>query len=144
MLAESRSMTTLFPALASLGLSKEHLMALAKQGNVRAENAPQGKCYYKLRFRMGLRQHVRYVGNNPEFVEQVRRELTWLQAGTKSCRHLRRLMREANECLRRTKEPLKPLLLLAGCCFHGREIRRQPEHDDRCVDCNGTPHLEHC
>ena len=40
-------------ALGSLGLSGEHLAALAEQGNLRAECSRLGKRYYKLRFRMG-------------------------------------------------------------------------------------------
>lgn len=128
----------MFPALASLALGEEHLAALAKQGCLRAEGAGQSKLYYKLRFRIGSKQHVRYVGNKPAFVEQVREELTRLQSRTNSCRRLHRLIQEANECLRRTKHQLKPLLPLAGRCFYGREIRRRPERADACVDCNET------
>jgi hypothetical protein len=138
MAVQSRWMAALFPALASLALGKEHLAALAKQGNLRADHSSPGRRYYKLRFRMNSKQCVRYVGNNPKFVDQVQRELIRLQATTKSRQQLHRLIREANECLRRTKHQLKPLLLLAGRHFHGREIRRQPRHDDMCVDFNET------
>jgi hypothetical protein len=95
-----------------------------------AEGSGQRNRYYKLRFRMDSKQHVRYVGNNPEFVDQVQRELTRLQSRTRSHRQLHALIQEANKCLRRTKEQLRPLLPLAGRCFHGREIRRRPGRDD--------------
>jgi hypothetical protein len=135
--AESHRRTAGFPALASLGLGGEHLAALARQGSLHAEDSSRGEPCYKLRFRMGSKQHVRYVGSSPGFVAQVQRELTRLQADTRSAQQLRRLIREANECLRRTKHQLKPLLPLAGRCFHGREIRRRPpgQNDMRAV-CN--------
>jgi len=134
MVAKSSRMMLSSPALASLALSKEHLAVLVKQGNLRAEGSSQSKLYYKLRFRMGPKQHVRYVGNNPVFVDQVRRELIRLQAHTKACRDLRRLIREANECLRRTKCELRSVLPLAGSVFYGREIRRRRDHGKKCVD----------
>ncbi len=135
MVAKSPRMTALFPALASLALSGEHLAALAKQGTLRAEGFGRDKRYYKLRFRMGSQQHVRYVGINPKFVEQVQRELTRLQTRARSCQQLHRLIREANECLRRTKHQLKHLPPLADRCFYGREIRRQRGCNDACVEC---------
>src|SRR5665213_2676335 len=114
-----------FRALASLGLGQEHLAALARQGNLHAEG--QGKPYFRLRFRMGTKQLVRYVGSNPAFVEQVQRELAQLQKSTQSRRELRRLTREGYARLRSTKRQLQPLLQQVGLCFHGREIRRQPK-----------------
>jgi hypothetical protein len=139
MAAGTRWMTASFPALASLGLRGEHLSALARQGSLRAENAPRGKSCHKLRFRMGPKQYVRYIGSNPQFVDQVRQELMRLQAPAKSRRQLQRLIREANECLRRTKHQVEPLLPLAGRCFYGREIRWQPGHGSACVDGNESP-----
>ncbi len=123
MIANSVRTTASFPALASLRLDKEHLVALAKQGSLRAEGGSPGKRYYKLRFRVGVQQHARYVGNNPQFVEQVAQELRRLQSRTRSCRNLRRLVQEANARLHRSKQQLKLLLPLAGRCFYGREIR---------------------
>ena len=139
MARKSDVMARSFPALASLGLSREHIEALALQGKLRAEDSSQGKYYYKLRFRVGSRQLVRYVGNNPQFIDQVQRELTRLQTRARSCRYLHRLIREANKCLRRTKHQLKLLLPLTGRVFHGREIRRRLECKDACTDCNETP-----
>ena len=130
MAMESGPKPALFPALAALGLGREQLAALAKQGSLRAEGCGPRKRYYKLRFRIGSRQHVRYVGNNPEFVDLVRRELTGLQAQAKACRQLHCLMREANACLRRTKHQLTLVLPLAGRVFRGREIRRRPAQSD--------------
>jgi len=138
MLPEPRRMLALFPALTSLALGRDELAALAKQGSLHAENSSQGKRYFRLRFRMGAKQHVRYVGNHPEFVDRVRRELRQLQARAKSRRQLRRLVRQARECLRRTKHQVTPWLPLAGLFFHGREIRRQPKRGDACVDGNET------
>jgi hypothetical protein len=119
-----------YPALTALGLDREQLVALARQGNLHAERSGAGRCYWKLRFRVAGRQCVRYIGNHPGFVDQVRGELMRLQAPAKSRHHLRRLVRTANECLRKTQEQLKPFLPLAGRCFHGREIRRQTEDGD--------------
>jgi len=86
----------MFPAIASLGLGQEHLAVLARQGSLQAEYSRVGKLYHKLRFRVGAKQQVRYVGNNPAFVAQVRGELTRLQAKEKSRRHLQRLIEEAD------------------------------------------------
>jgi hypothetical protein len=111
-----------YPALRSLALSQQHLEALAKQGSLSAEGS---KGYFKLRFRMGSQQQVRYVGGNSDFVALVEKELAALQARTRSCRELCRLMAEARRRLRATKRQLEPWLPLAGRSFHGREIRRR-------------------
>ena len=135
---ESMRRTSQFPALTSLGVTGDDLAALARQGTLRAEQSSPGKYYYKLRFRVGSKQQVRYVGNQPGFVEQVRGELTRLQMRRRSNRQLHRLLREANECLRQTKRRLKPVLSRAGLCFYGREIRRQSGRDGTCVDGHET------
>jgi hypothetical protein len=124
----------LFPALASLALGPAHLAALARQGSLHATGSNRSKRYYKLRFRLGSKQQVRYVGKSPEFVAQIQRELMQLQADTRSAQQLKRLIREANACLRKTKHQLEPLLPRAGRCFYGREIRRWRGPDDLCVD----------
>ena len=129
---ESKPKIASFPALASLALSREQLAALARQGSLYAETSRQGKHYYKLRFRVGAKQHVRYVGSSPQFIALVQAEVAQLQARTRSASQLQRLIREANECLRRTKRQLQPLLPLAGRCFHGREIRRRPGRNGTC------------
>lgn len=127
-----------FPALSSLALNREHLAALAEQGSLRAEEYAHGRRYFKLRFRLGSKQHVRYVGNDPVFVEQIERELAELQTAAKAARQLRRLTRAAKSCLRTTKRCLAPLLPLAGCRFHGREIRGAPKCRSVSVDCKET------
>ncbi len=135
---ESGPIPASYPTLATLGLGREQLAALAKQGTLRAEGHSGSRRYFKLRFRMGPTQRVRYVGNNPEFVDLVRAELLRLQAQAKARRHLQRLIREANQCLRRTKHRLEPLLPLAARRFHGREIRRRREDAGACLDGNET------
>jgi hypothetical protein len=126
MLAELRRNVVMFPALGSLGLREEDFAALAKQGSLRAESSSSGRQYWKLRFRFGGKQQVRYVGNNAEFVDRVRQELMRLQAKERACRRLQSLIREAKRRLRRTKQQLMSLLPSAGRCFHGREIRWRP------------------
>ena len=113
-----------FSALASLGLGREEMAALAKQGSVRAEDCGQGRVYYRLRFRVGCRQCVRYVGNSPGFAEQIRHELRQLQARTRSRRQLRVLVQEARKRLRKAKHRLEPMLPSVGRVFHGRSIRQ--------------------
>jgi hypothetical protein len=121
-----------FPGLASLGLSAEAWEALAKQGSLCADRCQTGSpC--KLRFRLRGRQQSRYVGTSPGFVAQIRQELTQLQAETRSRKRLRPLLREARQCLQRTKRQLQPLLSLSGRVFHGRAIRRR-RRGDTCVD----------
>ena len=127
-----------FPALAALGLSREQLAALAKAGSLQAERGGGGRIYCKLRYRSDWRQCVCYVGNNPEFVKQVQRELVRLQAHSRACRQLRILRREANASVRRTIRQLAPLLLPAGYCFHGREIRRLPRQVDVYANLNAS------
>jgi hypothetical protein len=113
-----------FPGLASLGLCPEAWNTLAVQGSLCAESGKAG-AVYKLRFRMGGRQQSRYVGKSSGFVEQIRHELTQLQAARRSQGRRRRLIGDAKQCLRRTKRELEPLLPMAGCAFHGRMIRRR-------------------
>jgi hypothetical protein len=137
MATEIRSIATSFPALASMGLNKEHLAALAKQGNLRAESTGRGNRYYKLRFRIGSQQQVRYVGNDRAFVDQVERELICLQKGTKTRRRVRRLTRTAKSRLRETRRCLEPVLANAGFYFHGREVRRRPRSDGGTSNCKG-------
>ena len=120
-----------YPALTALGLEREHLAALARGATCMRSRLARAGATGSSAFGSPAGS-VRYVGNHPGFVDQVRRELVRLQAPAKSRRHLRRLVRAANECLRRTRQQLNPLLPLAGRCFHGREIRRQAEDGDAC------------
>lgn len=113
-----------FPGLASLGLCPEAWNALAEQGSLCAESSQNGSVC-KLRFRMDGRQQSRYVGKSSGFIAQIRHELSQLQAATRSQERLRRLVRQAKQCLNRTKRQIQPLLPIAGRVFHGRAIRRQ-------------------
>ena len=123
-----------FPVLRALGLSTEQLAVLAEQGSLCAEARGQGRTYYRLRFRMGTKQYTRYVGNQQGFVDQVRTELTLLQARTQSRRELHRLADEARRIANNTKVLMEPLLLGTGRVFHGRAIRRRRlDRGDRSV-----------
>lgn len=117
-----------FPGLASLGLTPEAWETLVHRGNLCAESGRTGTVY-KLRYRIEGKQRSRYVGKVPEFVAQIRRELTELQADTRSRTRLRQLEEEALQCLRTTKQLLTPLLPAAGRVFHGRAIRRQRRNE---------------
>lgn len=117
--------TMLLPALSALRLSAEHLAALAENGSLYGEDHGQGKTYYRLRFRIGAKQHTRYVGNDQGFVDQVRRELMQLQAKRHSRREMRRLADEGRRTARDKKRLLDPLLASAGRGFHGRAIRQR-------------------
>jgi hypothetical protein len=112
------------PALATLGLSGEELAALTKQGFVCAEYRGHGRMRYKLRFRIGAKQHVRYLGTAPEFVDQARTELGQLQQRALQHRELKRLVRMAKHKLRTAKHQLEPLLHNAGFVFHGLSVRK--------------------
>ena len=112
-----------FPALTALGLRAEHRAVLTRQGALCAEHAG-GRRRYKLRFRLGTKQVVRYVGVRSPFVRQVRRELARLQGPWRLQQRLRRLSRRARDVLRGTKRTLEPLLASEGYAFHGRDVRR--------------------
>ncbi len=123
----------LFPGLASLGLCPEAWDALAEQGSLCAEAGRAGPVY-KLRFRLGGKQQARYVGRKPAFIALIRHELVRLQAESRSRQRLRRLLREAKQCLRKTKRQVEPSLARSGHVFHGRAIRRQRHGGDHiCV-----------
>jgi hypothetical protein len=111
--------------LATLGLLAEQIAALAKRGSVCAEVRSNGQVYHKLRFRVDDRQHVRYLGNVPEFIEQVKAEIEQLQQRTRLRRELRHLTRAARQKLRASKSRLEPLLVDAGFRFHGMAVRKR-------------------
>jgi hypothetical protein len=82
----------------------------------------RGQLRFKLRFRRGGRQVVRYV--RPGDVETVRAELSELQAARQLTKELNEATRLAREALRNTKIQLEPLVNELGFRFHGRAIRR--------------------
>jgi hypothetical protein len=117
-------------ALATLGLNSEELVALAKQGFVCAEVRGDGGLYHKLRFRLGDRQQVRYLGKDLEFVKRVKADLAQLQQRIRLQRKLGRLVRAAKHKLRTAKIQIEPLLKGAGFAFHGMAVR-QPRSGGR-------------
>ena len=111
------------PALATLGLSPMELAALATQGFVCAEYQGNGHVYHKLRFRLGGRQRVRYLGKDREFIDCVRKELDGLQKSTRLRHELGRLVLAGKHTVRVAKKQMEPLLRKAGFAFHGLTIR---------------------
>lgn len=86
---------------------------------------------YKLRFRLGGRQRVRYLGTNQEEADDVERLVQALQSGRRIKKQLRELDHEVTEKLKTLKQRLSPFLDRAGLKFHGLAIRlpraRSPE-----------------
>jgi hypothetical protein len=110
------------PGLAQLRLIPEDLQELASQGFVAPERRGE-RNYFKLRFRRGGHQVVRYVGG-ARAAAVVTEELAALQAGRRVRRELRVLNRAAREMLRESKSQLEPLLARRGFKIHGRAVRR--------------------
>ena len=111
--------------LAALGLTSGELLAIAQQGFVSTEHRSRRGPYYKLRFRMRGRQVVRYLGRNPAVAEQVRQEVSALQAGRRRAKELKRATREAWSTLRRVKRDLQVPMAAAGYAFHGLNLRKK-------------------
>ena len=111
-----------YPSLASLRLTAADWEELAHQGFVSEERRGRRK-YYKLRFRSGGKQVVRYIGS-ADRAATVHRELKILQAETKVVRELKARAKIANKMLRESKLAMEPVLENAGLAFHGLAIRR--------------------
>jgi hypothetical protein len=118
-----------FPLLASLRISADDLRELARQGFV-CEEKRGNREYYKLRFRSGGRQVVRYLGN-AERAARVEHELSKLQNEAREMRALKAKVKIANKMLREAKIALQPVLAANGLVFHGFAIRqpRTRRHD---------------
>ncbi len=115
-----------FPALRGLGLEEGELAALSRQGFVSPEQrGPQRAVIHKLRYRIQGRQRTRYLGSDPKFLEQIRRELAELQGPVRRHRNLQELRRQAWRGLRQAKSILAPLLAAEGWYYHGLTIRRR-------------------
>jgi hypothetical protein len=97
---------------------------LRRQGFVVSE-LRRGQHIYKLRFRVGSRQHVRYIGSDPRVAVQVERELNELQKNRHDSRQLAALKRTAGSRLKEAKLQLTPVLETHGFHFHGQAIRRR-------------------
>jgi hypothetical protein len=111
-----------FPAVRALGLTDAELAMLASQGFVSTERRP-GKLVYKLRFRIGGRQCVRFLGHDETQARAIREELRVLQRDLRHRRETVKLRRAVNKLLRDSKRQLQPLLEQNGYYFHGRAIR---------------------
>jgi hypothetical protein len=118
--------------LASLKLSPEDMQALARQGFVAVEFRDHRGPYYKLRWRRGGRQCVRYLGSDPDRAQQVRAALDALQAPHRIGRQVVRLLAEARKRLLEMKRSLTPLAATRGLHYHGYTLRRAaaPPHLD--------------
>lgn len=110
--------------LNKLGLSVAEITSLGRQGHVTREVRGRRTTVFKLRYRFGGRQQVRYLGCDSSRAAQIEEELSELQRRTKSLRSLRALRRAARRTLRATKRRLTPLVQEAGYSFHGLAIRR--------------------
>jgi hypothetical protein len=84
-----------------------------------------------LRFRMGHRQRVRYLGCDEQQAARVQLELDALQQGRYLDRQLRELTQQAGRQLRESKRRLQPLIEVQGFKFHGRAIRQARRRADR-------------
>jgi hypothetical protein len=109
--------------LGQLRLTPEDLCALRRQGWIQREWRGNRQVY-KLRFRRGGKQIVRYLGD-AEIARQVGAELAVLQKAHRACRRLRRIAETARDMLRTSKKDLLPLLARNGYRFHGLAIRRR-------------------
>ena len=114
-----------FPALAALRLTAGDLDRLSDQGFVCAERRGD-RTYFKLRFRRGTKQVVRYIGG-PDRAAIVKQELAVLQAETKVMRELNARVEIAKRTLREAKRTMEPVLQAHGFVFHGMAIRRRRE-----------------
>jgi hypothetical protein len=110
--------------LAGLGLAAEDLRALARQGFVAAEARRGRGPYYKLRWRRGGRQRVRYLGRDPGRAARARAALEALQRPLRAARLLARLLGEARRRLREARRLLTPRAEARGLRYHGYTARR--------------------
>lgn len=116
-----------------LRLSPEEIAAVARTGFVARERRGPACVVYKLRFRIGARQCVRYLGVDTEWVAAVREALRELQRARDALRNLRRLAIQARAFLRELKPRLAANAEHEGYHFHGLALRRARilRHDDR-------------
>ena len=112
-----------------LRISEKQRETLRTQGFIACERRGSNQSVYKLRFRHHGKQHVRCLGNDPDFVADVQRELDRLQSLHRKLRRLDAISRTANEELRDTKRIITPLLENREMHFHGLAIRRSKAAD---------------
>ena len=119
-----------FPLLASLRISADDLRELARQGFV-CEEKRGNREYYKLRFRSGGRQVVRYLGNANRAASSGTRTF---QASERSEGNARAegKGKDGKQSVETSQDLLcKPVLATHGLVFHGLAIRqpRTRRHD---------------
>jgi hypothetical protein len=112
-----------FPASAKLGLNEDELNEIAFQGFVCQEKR-RDRVYHKLRFRIGGKQRVRYIGD-AEAARKVGEELSVLQEHLRHFRHVAALRRVVREQLQASKQALEPYLKARGLYYHGQSIRKR-------------------
>lgn len=116
-------------ALKSLGLTSEELIALSRQGILSADAAGR----HRLRFRIDGLRRSKYVGSELPFIEQIRRELAFLQADMRYERRLGPQVRHAHQCLRRIKRRVAIPAIPLGFHFRGLELCRK---SSACIEKN--------
>ena len=119
--------------LSTLHLSAEELKSLTQEGFVAPEMRGTQR-YYKLRFRIGGKQRVRYLGSSSAFASGVAGELYELQANKRTLRELDRGARQINAALRASQCLLAPILIPLGFHFHGLRVRKQRTTNKQSVD----------
>lgn len=107
-----------------LRLSADEVAAVARTGFVAHERRGSACLVYKLRFRMGGRQRVRYLGVDADFVGAVREALRDLQRQRDAQRNLRRLAVRARALLRELKPRIAADAEREGYHFHGLALRK--------------------
>jgi hypothetical protein len=104
----------------------------------------RGGCrIYKLRYRLGGRQCVRYLGSDAAAAAALQSDLEQMQ-GRRRRRHEAALRHQARR-LRQRAKALAPLLAEHGFHFHGRAVRHYRDGrfgDQRRRSPEGSPHRE--
>lgn len=115
-----------FVALHSLGLDDQELTVLSRQGYIQRDiRLASGRGYWRLRFRIVRRTRTVYLGTNELFVEQVKRELDWLQSARRRKRKLARAVHSGKNVLRQAKARIVPALAELGFHYHGDSLRKR-------------------
>jgi hypothetical protein len=109
--------------LERLSLDTAEIAVLARQGFVREERDKMGNRIYKLRFRVGQRQRVKFIGRDRHSAQQIEAALVAWQRHRRLTLSVERLRREVSQRVREQWRQLDPILLAAGYRRHGREIR---------------------
>jgi hypothetical protein len=113
-----------FPALLRLRLTEDEYVALQHQGFVSTE-LRKNSIVFKLRFRLGGKQHVCYLGSTRETAAAVETELAQWQQQVRLRRDGAALRRRAGKMLRDNKQNMQPLLESRDFYFHGLAVRKR-------------------